>query len=246
MKYVGSKSKLSKYIVPILQDLIDKNGITTYVEPFVGGANIIDKIKCDNKYGFDIDDIAITLFKETQKNNNILDELPKDCSKEHYYLHKRNNFGAKWYKCAILLFASYNARVYGGCYGATAVTRNGKVRNYYQEAINNYKKQIPNILDIKFKTMPYWEIDKVIELRNCVIYCDPPYSEGIEFKNKFDHEQFWNWVRKHSKNNFILVSEYNAPYDFECIWSMPVKTHMNNRNKIDKIEKLFIFKGEQQ
>ena len=37
MKYVGSKAKISKFIVPILQDMIDANHIETYVEPFVGG-----------------------------------------------------------------------------------------------------------------------------------------------------------------------------------------------------------------
>lgn len=35
---MGSKSRITKYIVPILQDIIDKNNITTYIEPFVGGA----------------------------------------------------------------------------------------------------------------------------------------------------------------------------------------------------------------
>lgn len=37
MKYIGSKNKISKYIVPIIQECIDKNNITTYYEPFVGG-----------------------------------------------------------------------------------------------------------------------------------------------------------------------------------------------------------------
>lgn len=37
MKYVGSKQKISKYIVPIIQEYIDKNKIETYIEPFVGG-----------------------------------------------------------------------------------------------------------------------------------------------------------------------------------------------------------------
>ena len=244
MKYIGSKSKIAKYIVPIIQDYIEKNNIEFYVEPFVGGANIIDKIKCKNKYGFDIDDIAISLFQETQKDQNILEKLPEECSKEHYYLHRNNNIAPKWYRSAILLFASYNARVYGGCYGAYAKTKDGKFRNYYQEAINNYKKQIPNILNIKFQTTPYWEIDKFIDLKNCVIYCDPPYAEGIGYKANFNHTMFWEWVRLISKNNIVLVSEYNAPDDFECIWSMPVKTHLNNRNKLDKVENLFIYKGE--
>ena len=45
IKYLGSKSKLSKQIVPIIQECINKNKVNTYIEPFVGGANIIDKIK---------------------------------------------------------------------------------------------------------------------------------------------------------------------------------------------------------
>ena len=47
MKYMGSKSRIAKYIVPIIQKYIDENRITTYFEPFVGGANVIDKIDCD-------------------------------------------------------------------------------------------------------------------------------------------------------------------------------------------------------
>lgn len=39
MKYVGSKARISKFITPILQDIINKNGIDTYVEPFVGGGD---------------------------------------------------------------------------------------------------------------------------------------------------------------------------------------------------------------
>ena len=44
MKYVGSKNRLAKELAPIIQSYItdDTKG---YLEPFVGGANIIDKIK---------------------------------------------------------------------------------------------------------------------------------------------------------------------------------------------------------
>ena len=37
MKYVGSKNRIAKDIVPIIQSCIDKNNITEYYEPFVGG-----------------------------------------------------------------------------------------------------------------------------------------------------------------------------------------------------------------
>ena len=44
MKYVGSKNRISKYIAPILQGYIDRNNVEIYYEPFVGGANMVDKI----------------------------------------------------------------------------------------------------------------------------------------------------------------------------------------------------------
>lgn len=42
---MGSKSRIAKDIVPIIQKCIDDNNLETYIEPFVGGANVIDKIK---------------------------------------------------------------------------------------------------------------------------------------------------------------------------------------------------------
>ena len=42
MVYMGSKRRLAKELIPILTKDLDEN--TYYVEPFVGGANMIDKI----------------------------------------------------------------------------------------------------------------------------------------------------------------------------------------------------------
>lgn len=47
MKYIGSKAKIANDIVPIIQRYIDEHNIKQYIEPFVGGFNIIDKIKCE-------------------------------------------------------------------------------------------------------------------------------------------------------------------------------------------------------
>lgn len=37
MKYMGSKSRIKKHIVPIIQKLIDDNNIKMYIEPMMGG-----------------------------------------------------------------------------------------------------------------------------------------------------------------------------------------------------------------
>ena len=37
MKYMGSKAKVARYIVPIIQEQIERSGYETYLEPFCGG-----------------------------------------------------------------------------------------------------------------------------------------------------------------------------------------------------------------
>lgn len=78
MKYMGSKSRIAKYIVPILQECIDSNHVTTYIEPFVGGGNVIDKIRCQERIGSDINPYLIALLKRVQEGKPLLDEVSRD------------------------------------------------------------------------------------------------------------------------------------------------------------------------
>lgn len=80
MKYMGSKSRIAKYIVPILQSEINKNGIKEYIEPFCGGCNVIDKIKCDKKVANDLNKFLIALFIHLKNGG----ELPNEVSRELY------------------------------------------------------------------------------------------------------------------------------------------------------------------
>ena len=76
-----------------------------------------------------------------------------------------------------------------------------------------------------------------------MIYCDPPYQDTKKYESDFDHDKFWNWVRKMSKKgHYVYVSEYSAPSDFECIWSMDkadgmgtVKEGQNAKRKTEKL-----------
>ena len=66
MKFKGSKTKYAKSIVPVLQKIITTNKIDCYIEPFVGGANIIDKIHCNTKIGCDKNAVLIALHQKAQ------------------------------------------------------------------------------------------------------------------------------------------------------------------------------------
>ena len=52
--------------MPIIQKYIDENNIITYVEPFVGGANVIDKVKCHERFGFDKNKYLIALLERVK------------------------------------------------------------------------------------------------------------------------------------------------------------------------------------
>ena len=80
MKYMGSKSRIAKYIVPIIQKEMVDNNLHTYVEPFVGGANVIDKVTADFRVGCDKQKYLIELYKNLDK----IDSLPEFVSKSHY------------------------------------------------------------------------------------------------------------------------------------------------------------------
>lgn len=228
---------MSKDIAPIINDLITKNNIDTYVEPFVGGANMIDKINCKNRIGYDNNKYLIALWNALQNGY----EPPDTMTKEEYINVKNNKDKFPNEYVAIVGFcATYNAGWFRR-WGGSAITKNGKIRNYYSEAIRNIKNQIHNIQDVKFICDSFENLKHT----NSLIYCDPPYQssayEMYDGKN-FNYELFWNKIREWSKSNIVLVSEYNAPNDFVCIFEKVLITGFDNKQRKKDTEKLFIWR----
>lgn len=85
MWYVGSKNRLSKELVPIIQSYITENTVG-YLEPFVGGANMIDKIQCDNKIGCDIHKELVELLIKAKNN---IDDIPDIILEDEYNYVKK-------------------------------------------------------------------------------------------------------------------------------------------------------------
>lgn len=236
MKYMGSKSRISKSIVPIIQKHIDDNSISNYYEPFCGGCNIIDKIKCQNRYASDSNEYLIELLKNKEKLNS----LPNTISRELYnevkndYKSQKGKF-SKWYIGAIGFLSSYNAKFFGGYAGET-LTKNG-IRNYYLESKKNLMKQ--DLHNIHFETKDYRD---VCYKKNSLIYCDIPYINKTSYKNnQFDHTYFYNWVTEMTQKGYIIfISEENMPKDFNCIWEQSVLRSLDNNKRVTATEKLFV------
>lgn len=247
IKYFGSKSRIAKDIVPIIQKAIDDNNINTYIEPFVGGANVIDKIKCRKRIGNDLNVFVIELLKYVRDGG----ELPESISREEYnvvraaYNNKELDKFPLWYFGAVGFLASYNGRWFDGGYAQAGYekTKNGlRYRDYYRESKDNLLKQTPNLDSIKFICSDY----RAIDYHHAVIYCDPPYMNTKQFSisRNFDYDTFWKTMRKWSKTNIVYISELQAPDDFECVWEHEVSRSIQAANKSRVVEKLFKWKGE--
>lgn len=229
---MGSKSRVASEIVPIIQSYIDNSGLN-YLEPFCGGCNVIDKVVAPRMFASDNNKYLIALWKHLQNS----DELPDAVTKELYADVRTNPAGyPDWYVGAVGFLASYNGRFFDGGYAGTKNTKGG-VRDYYDEARRNVLKQRSEIRDIEFACSDYIDLKP----SNMVVYCDPPYKGTKQYATSkgFDYEQFWETMREWSRNNIVLISEHEAPDDFEMIWERPVVRNIDYTKTVRATERLF-------
>lgn len=111
MKFIGSKQRLSGRIIPLIHKAIAEEQTGLYVEPFVGGANIIDKVIAPCKIGADNDKYLIELLNAAKRG----EEIPDTITREEYEA-VRGNMSAypEWYVGLVGFCASYNAKFFGG------------------------------------------------------------------------------------------------------------------------------------
>ena len=231
MKYMGSKNRIAKHILPIM--LEHRTDDMTWVEPFVGGANMIDKVK-GKRIGADFNEYVISLFTGIQNGF-----IPPNTVTEDEYRNARLNRLVTPLVSFIGFGCSYSGKWFGGY--ARGNTSKGEPRNYCLESKNNILKQSKNLNGVKFINCSYQDLEIP---ENSLIYCDPPYEGTTRYKDGFDHLDFWEWCRQKSKEGHqVFVSEYNAPDDFECLWQKEVNNSLTKNTGAKKgVEKLFKLK----
>ncbi len=233
---MGSKARVAKEILPIM--LKNRHSNQYWVEPFVGGANMIDNVD-GNRIGADINKYLIEALIAIRDDIDLLPKNNKEFTEDDYKkLKLSDDYKYKGY--AGFAF-SYSGKWLGGW------CRDGlNKRDYVNEAYKNAIKQSPYLQNISFINCGYSELQIP---DNSIIYCDPPYKDTTAYNtNSFDHDKFWQWVRKKTnENHTVFVSEYTAPEDFEVIWQKEIVSSLTkNTGSKTGVEKLFVLRKDEQ
>jgi len=229
MKYVGSKNRLAKHILPLI--LADRKESQTYVEPFAGGMNLIQHVK-GKRIANDINEYVIAMFEALVHDNW---EPPTNMSEEQYQWVKQHpELFSKEYVGFLAIGCSYGGKWFGGY--ARGNKKDGTPRNYCLESRKNVLKQKSRLQGVTFCSTDYQSLQFP---PNSIVYCDIPYSNTINYRDKFDTDMFWQWARKISNQHQVFVSEYSAPDDITCIWQKETSVSIDSHKTKKRIEKLY-------
>lgn len=228
MKYMGSKRRFVKDLLPIM--LESRKEGQYWVEPFVGGANMIQHVD-GNRIGSDVHEYLIALLSAVRDGW----EPPTDVSEE---MHRDVRINKDKYPPELVGFVGYCCSFGGKWFRGYARDKEG--RNYALEGHSNLLKQAPFLKGIDFRCCSYQDL--VIPPRS-LIYCDPPYDEFAKYRDKFNHPVFWQWCRdKVNEGHTVFVSENKAPDDFICVKEVQRKTNLDAKRMVSSMERLFVYK----
>ena len=225
MRYFGGKTRTCKAIAEIIQyNLRDEQ---LFISPFVGGG-WVESLIHGNKECYDKHKYLIAMYQELQKGW----KPPKSLSKEEYDYIKKNPDEKPYLTGFVGFGCSFAGKWFGG------YAKDNTNRNFCLNAYNSIMKKMNGFKNTKFECKDYKDLNP----HDSLIYCDPPYNGTTQYAvGDFDSEEFWKIMRKWSENNIVLVSEYNAPNDFKCVWEQQVKLDIrdSHNKKKNRIEKLF-------
>ena len=230
MKYMGSKKRIAKHILPIM--LANRKEGQYWVEPFVGGANMIDKVT-GNRIGADLNRHCIDALILIRDSPELIPRNNTEYTEEMYNRAKKSDFKTS-IDCFALFNYSFGAKFKGGW------ARNNRGTDYVKECVRNVLIQSKKLKGIKLQESTY---QGLVIPPNSIIYCDPPYEGTTKYKDGFEHDKFWQWCRdKECEGHKVFISEYKAPDDFKCVWEKEIRNNVGNNTEIG-IERLYEYCG---
>ena len=229
MKYMWSKNRIAKYLLPII--LKDRKENQWYVEPFVWGANIIDKVE-GKRIWSDFNEYLIEALKLIQETPY---KIPNIIT-EDYYKELQANKVVDWITWFTAFAMSFGWKFFWWYRRDVAWTKwcIENMKTQTRRSKENAMKQSDNIQWVKLIHSSYQDL---VVPNNSIIYCDIPYKNTTKYKSDwFDYENFYQWCRdKKQEGHTIFISEYNMPEDFKCVWEMQLTNNLNDKKATEKL-----------
>lgn len=230
MKYMGSKARIAKHILPII--LKDRQPGQWYVEPFMGGCNTLDKV--DNpRIGADTHSELVAMYKALQDG-----WMPPDLVTEDDYNGLKKS-GGDHLRGYVGFSMSFGGKWWGG-YRRDKPGQHGDMENMVTQSRRSKAaamKQIAALDGCRFVHSGYLDLDIP---PNSIIYCDPPYKGTTAYRGGFDHDTFWSWCETQvAWGHKVFVSEYQAPEGWECVWHSSLSNTLSRTGVSAAKERLF-------
>lgn len=215
MQYLGGKTQLAKPLARYLESR--RSPGQPYLEPFVGAANVLCEMS-GQRTGSDVHDDLIALLRGVRDGW----EPPYYVSEEEYYRAKAANDNEvdPRLRAFIGFGCSFGGKLWGG------YARNSRGDNYAAQSAHSLIRKGRKLQNAKLLCIDY----RHLEPEGHLIYCDPPYSGRTHYREtpRFDHDEFWETMRRWSRSNTVLISEYEAPPDFVSVWEQPANLRLAN------------------
>ena len=237
MMYQGGKSRIAKYLAETMMNicsLSERGSNRTFVSLFCGSCSVESKITGFTKMILnDKHEYLISLLNGVKNGY----ELPENISLEDYKYIKDHKDEDK----VLAGFVGFGCSFGGKFFGGYAKSKTGT--NYALQSKKSLLKDMNTLMNAEFICKDYHNVNLP---NDCLVYADPPYNNTTGYgKEKFNSEEFWNYMRKISINHIVFVSEQNAPDDFIAIWSKSFTRTLdvNKSNQFKVIENLFMHKN---
>jgi len=212
MLYLGGKGRLGKPLTTAILTATEKR--STYVEPFLGGANLF-KCIAPHFRTIHVGDVHEDLMLMWSAAANGW-KPPSVVSEEEYPAQRRAapsplrgfvgfgcSFGGKWW----------------GGYARSRCNGDDYYARHASNSVIEIAKLMPPHVAGTMRRCSYEAWTPIISER-CVVYADPPYAKTTGYKGCFDHGEFWrtmnHWV---DIGATVFVSEYTAPAGWESVWT---------------------------
>lgn len=229
MQYFGGKQAIAKHILPIM---LKARGNRPWVEPFVGSAGVIEKVRGGIRIGGDANPYVIALLKAVRDGW----DPPEYVSKEQYELVKANKDAfSPEYVAYIGIGLSYAGKWFDGY--------DGEDREHHHHYHDHSKRALiasrPLLQKIDFYHADYRDLEIP---RSSLIYCDPPYANTCGYPYKLDHGDFWEWCfEKATEGHLVFVSEYSAPDGVSCVLEirLNISVGVKDGKSLPRIERLY-------